>query len=297
MIASSAARSSVSVRSRFVSSNRRAFSSATPMLEPSVLRRRSSASLNACASMASRPRTPITRLAPVIGTPIHESVSVPPIEIAPAATCSSADPTRRERLVRMTADVSPSPSSRGSRWNGSPSSRSYGQEIRFVAGSCRAMKIERTSNSRRTRSPTSSMIASNSSWRDRASPTSLTTASSAARSSASASSRFVSSNSRAFSSATPMLDAIVVSRRSSASLKASCRVLSRIRIPMLRSPDLIGTPSQDSVTSPPRSRAPASISSSLVPRRSGLPEARTAEVRPVPIAIGGVWSRLPSSIS
>ena len=52
----------------------------------------------------------------------------------------------------------------------------------FVAGSCRAMKIERTSNSWRTRSPTSSMMASKSSCRRRASPTSLMTASSAARS-------------------------------------------------------------------------------------------------------------------
>ena len=53
MIASSAARSSVSVSSRFVSSNRRAFSSATPMLEARVAMTRSSASLNASASTLS----------------------------------------------------------------------------------------------------------------------------------------------------------------------------------------------------------------------------------------------------
>ena len=116
MIASSAARSSVSARSRFVSPNRRAFSSATPMLEASVAMTRSSLSLNALASTASRPTTPITRLAPVIGAPSHESVGVPPTSIAPAARCSSAVPTRTGRPVVMTVDVIPGPSGHGSRW-------------------------------------------------------------------------------------------------------------------------------------------------------------------------------------
>src|SRR2546422_442093 len=69
-----------------------------------------------------------------------------------------------------------------------------------------------------TRSPTSSMIAAKSSCFARASPISLTTASSALRCSVSASSRLVSSNRRAFSSATPMLEAIVERRRSSDSV-------------------------------------------------------------------------------
>ena len=49
MIASSAARCSVSLSSRCVSSNRRAFSSATLMLAASVSSRRTSASLKACS--------------------------------------------------------------------------------------------------------------------------------------------------------------------------------------------------------------------------------------------------------
>ena len=269
MIASSAARSSVSVSRRFVSSNRRAFSRATPMLEPSVPRRRSSASLNACSSTASSPMTPITRLAPVIGTPSQDSVSVPPIEIAPAAFRSAAVPTRSGRFVRMTVDVMPSPSSRGSRWNGSPSSRSYGHVMRLVAGSCMAMKIERTSNSWRTRSPTSSMIASNSSCRDRASPTSLITASSAARSSASASRRLVSSNRRAFSRAAPIEVASVPSRRSVPSSNASTSMVSSASTPMTREPDRIGTPSHDS-DSVPLLIAPSALLSAPVASRSGV---------------------------
>ena len=97
MIASSAARWSVSVRRRFVSSNSRAFSSATPMLAASVLSSRSSASLKACAWMLSRPTTPTTRSPALIGTPSHDRVSVPPTWTAPAASCSSSVPMRSGR--------------------------------------------------------------------------------------------------------------------------------------------------------------------------------------------------------
>src|SRR3990172_3238922 len=77
-IASSAARSSVSASSRFVSSNRRAFSRATPMLAASVASRRSSDSSKACWSSRSNPMTPRTRSPATIGTPSHDSaVSLP----------------------------------------------------------------------------------------------------------------------------------------------------------------------------------------------------------------------------
>ena len=67
-------------------------------------------------------------------------------------------------------------------------------------------------------SPTRSYIACMSRFWARPSWTLVMIASSAARSSVSASRRFVSSKSRAFSSATPMLDARVESRRSSLSV-------------------------------------------------------------------------------
>ena len=78
MIASSAARWSVSVSRRFVSSNSRAFSSATPMLAASVLSSRSSASLKACAWMLSRPTTPTTR------SPAHDRDAEPRQRVCPA---------------------------------------------------------------------------------------------------------------------------------------------------------------------------------------------------------------------
>ncbi len=77
-----------------------------------------------------------------------------------------------------------------------------------------------------------------SSFEASASCTLLMMASSAFRCSVSFSSRCVSSKSRAFSSATPMLEATVESRRTSASPKASSRSkLSRMMEPRKRSPD------------------------------------------------------------
>jgi hypothetical protein len=61
MIASSAARSLLSVSSRFVSSNRRAFSRATPMLAASVESSLSSPSLNASFDSSETDSTPKTR--------------------------------------------------------------------------------------------------------------------------------------------------------------------------------------------------------------------------------------------
>ena len=69
MIASSAARSSVSARRRLVSSNSRAFSSATPMLDARVERSRSSPSLKAFGSVEATETTPSTRSPAGIGTP------------------------------------------------------------------------------------------------------------------------------------------------------------------------------------------------------------------------------------
>jgi hypothetical protein len=80
------------------------------------------------------------------------------------------------------------------------------------------MNIESGSKIDRTRSPTRSTIAWNSSCWASADPISLITVSSWARSFVSPSRRFVSSNNRAFSRATPMLAASVDRTRSSASL-------------------------------------------------------------------------------
>ena len=91
-------------------SNRRAFSSATPMLEASVVSSRSSASLNAYCWRLSSAIAPITRSPAVIGTPSHDSLSGPDLtKTAPCAACSSAVCSRSGRRVVMTFDVSPSP--------------------------------------------------------------------------------------------------------------------------------------------------------------------------------------------
>src|SRR3990172_1865933 len=85
MMAGSAAPWSVSVSSRFVSSKRRAFSRATPMLEARVARRRASAVENAYFFRLSSAITPSTRSPARIGTPSHDSVLTAPPEMAPAA--------------------------------------------------------------------------------------------------------------------------------------------------------------------------------------------------------------------
>ena len=122
--------------------------------------------------------------------------------------------------MRITSDVRPGPRTNGSVCSRSLPSTSHGNEMTLLALSYSAMYDERASNSVLIRSPTSSMIAAKSSCSASAAPISLMTASSAARWSVSARSRFVSPKSRAFSSATPMLEASVVRSRSSASLYA-----------------------------------------------------------------------------
>ena len=94
MIASSAARSSVSVSRRFVSSNRRAFSSATPMLEASVLSRRSSASSKASRlDRVSRPMTPRTR------SPAEDRDAEPATRVAVPAELDRARARSRSSTV------------------------------------------------------------------------------------------------------------------------------------------------------------------------------------------------------
>ena len=119
MIASSAARSSASVRSRFVSSNRRAFLSATPIDEATVASSRSVESSNLCCSRLSRASTPSTSSATRIGTPSHDSASTPDW-IAPSAVSSSYVPSRTGARRRMTSEVSPAPSGIGSVVDASP---------------------------------------------------------------------------------------------------------------------------------------------------------------------------------
>ena len=96
MIASSAARWSVSARRRFVSSNRRAFSRATPMLETIVVRIRSSRSSKASGRIDSSETTPMTSSPAMIGTPSHDSVDRP-----------SDDRPGRIRLVAVTEEQRP----------------------------------------------------------------------------------------------------------------------------------------------------------------------------------------------
>ena len=186
MIASSAARSSVSVSSRFVSPKSRAFSRATPMLDASVTSRRSSASLNPCASARSRLTTPSTRPPARIGTPSHDSAggassSGRPTITAPRAVASARVPRRSGCRVVITSDVSPGPRSKGSTSMCRPSSTKYGKLSKFDSSSYRVTEIDSTPKMRRIRSPTRSMIALKSSWRTSARPISLTSASSSFR--------------------------------------------------------------------------------------------------------------------
>ncbi len=198
--------------------------------------------------------TPITSRPDVIGTPSQDSVGAAPSgKMAPAATASARVSRRSWRPDLTTTDVRPSPTSLGGTSSRFPSSNQYGKWMMFAERSTRAMNMSRACLAKiwRTRSPTSSTMAANSSSAARAPPISLMSASSAARWSVSASSRFVSSKRRAFASATPMLDATVDTSRSSASVKASGLSLPRTMTPMTSPPAGIGTPSHDSESSPP----------------------------------------------
>ena len=128
MIASSAARSLVSVRSRFVSSNRRAFSRATPRLEASVDSSRSSASLKACAGPVRDGKHTEGPLAGLDrGREIRLRAGADPAD-AGSASASSAVPRRSGRPVLMTCEFRPVPERDGLR-SGSrfPSSTQYGK--------------------------------------------------------------------------------------------------------------------------------------------------------------------------
>ena len=94
-----------------------------------------------------------------------------------------------------------------------------------------------------------------------------------------------------------MLDARVVSSRSSDSLKAKARTASSPTTPMTRSPDRIGTPSQDCVTVPPTSIAPSASWSSMDPRRIGRFVRITVEVMPGPSGKLARTKRSPASMS
>jgi len=115
-------------------------------------------------------------------------------------------------------------------------------------------------NMSRTLSPTIRTTVGTSKFLDMASPTLLMMASSAARSSVILSRLWVSSNRRAFSSATPMLDATVVNKRTSESLKAfSLSKLLMLTNPRTWFPVMIGTATRDFSLSVP-SKVGASIS-------------------------------------
>ena len=160
--ASSAASCSVSARSRFVSSNSRAFSSAVPIASASVLNSRSSASLKACSLRSSRMTTPMARSPAMIGTP-SERPRVGAADLdPPAATVSCVVPKRSGWRVVRIVDTRPGPSGiRGStRTNRLPSSMSYGNVIRSSRPRRRGRwSSPRPGRSCRMRSPTSSMMA------------------------------------------------------------------------------------------------------------------------------------------
>ena len=222
MIASSAARWSVSVRRRFVSSNSRAFSRATPMLDASVLSSRSSASrrrrrrMLSSATVAEDPLAGEDRHAePGLGRrsrPDRPGRPRRPASCAGSRSGSGARPDdRRAGQPGPELDRSRGRTARLRRCRTGSGSRSV---VVVVQRDVQRIAPRRSA---RTRSPTSSMIAAKSSCFARASPMSLMTASSALRWSVSVSRRFVSSNSRAFSRATPMLEASVPRSRSSPS--------------------------------------------------------------------------------
>ena len=158
---------------------------------------------------------------------------------------------------------------RTSSGNRTPRSIVYRKRTWSCSGSTTAMSTIWASKIAWILSPTRSYIACRSSFWARPCWTSLISASSAARSFVSASSRFVSSNSRAFSSATPMLVASVLSSRSSVSENASFSSRSSATTPVTRSPLMIGTPRNDSVSEPPTWMAPSAVASSSVPTRTG----------------------------
>ena len=126
--------------------------------------RRSSDSSKASGSRSSRPMTPMTRRRRGSGRRATTR-STPPIVIAPSASAPRRDPRRSGRRSRMTIEVRPGPSGEGLGRSRSPSSMSYGNVIELgrvvVHGDEHRLRRRRSS---RTRSPTSSMIASNSSW-------------------------------------------------------------------------------------------------------------------------------------
>ncbi len=205
-----------------VSSNSRAFSSATLRLPARVVRSRTSASLNACSRsrfwseirpVASPPTRSGTNSTDIGGSPVPTARS-PPARRSLASTRSLISERfarldargrrdRRGRPLRLAGSARPARSSTGS---GSCRSRDRARR-------CRRPGHRR---SRWSRSPSRSYIACMSRFSARPRWTSLISASSALRCR-------VSSNSRAFSSATLRLPARVVSRRRSTSLNARSR--------------------------------------------------------------------------
>ena len=126
MIASSAARSSVSVSRRFVSSKRRAFSSATLSSPASVVRSRTSESLNALTRsmfwIEIRPRTsPPT----IIGAMSTDMAISPWTDWAAPVSCCHATASRMYRGWRVSStvvDMAESAIGIGSFGSGSPRS-------------------------------------------------------------------------------------------------------------------------------------------------------------------------------
>ena len=106
----------------------------------------------------------------------------------------------------------------------------------------------------------------------------------------------VSSNSRAFSRATPRLEASVLSRRSSASSKASTEGFRADQAdgpgPRPRSARRATTRSLIPKAIPPSAEASASV-----PIRSACLVSITFELRPRPSSMDSDWMRRPSSIS
>ena len=199
MTASSAARWFVSASSRFVSSNRRAFSSATPMPAASVARTARRTPCRRRGPPTRGPRTPMTRFAPRDRNADPRLGVDRPDRDRPGGIglVAGSHPERAAGLDDAGRQADPERLRNSRRRSARPSSMAYGQVTMLVAASWRAMNMKSAANCCLTRSPTSWMIASKSSCLPSASPISLMTASSAARWLVSARRRFVSSNRRA----------------------------------------------------------------------------------------------------
>ena len=220
----SPARCSVSRSSRSVSSNSNALSSATPTLEAIVDSSRTSASPNAFSwSRSSRSMLPITVSRATIGTANQRFRRLRARDRLARRRAWRVD---HDRQAASHATFEVAARSRRRAAAGRVVRRARTRTCRAgdpIDSSNHAMPMFSTPSDSRRLSPTRSMMPAKSTCAAMPCWIELIAASSVVRCSVSRRRRCVSSNSRAFSSATPMLPATVVSSRSSLSPNAYSR--------------------------------------------------------------------------